>query len=135
MEPILDKAARKLDLDRVAIRLLNAPDSSGKHGEKRESMSSAFLKEALQKGAERFKWDEKIKLSGQRRGSKVIGVGVGSAFHQAGFNGFDGLVRITPDGKLHIHTGVATLGTYSHSATARVAAEMLNYSWDNVIIE
>jgi CO/xanthine dehydrogenase Mo-binding subunit len=45
------------------------------------------------------------------------------------------MVRITPDGKLHVHTGVGNLGTYSHSATARVAAEMLNYAWDNVIIE
>ncbi len=44
-------------------------------------------------------------------------------------------MRITPDGKLHVHTGVGNLGTYSHSATARVAAEMLNYAWDNVIIE
>jgi CO/xanthine dehydrogenase Mo-binding subunit len=135
MEPILDKAARKLDIDRVAIRMINAPDSGGKHGEKRESFTSAFLKEALQKGAERFKWDEKIKLSGQRRGSKVIGVGVGSAFHQAGFNGFDGLVRITPDGKVHIHTGVGNLGTYSYAATSRVAAEVLKCKWENCIIE
>ena len=44
-------------------------------------------------------------------------------------------MRITPDGKLHIHTGVGNLGTYSHSATARVAAEFLNYNWDNAIIE
>jgi CO/xanthine dehydrogenase Mo-binding subunit len=135
MEPILDKAARKLDIDRLAIRMINAPDSNSKHGEKRESISSAFLKEALQKGAERFKWEEKIKLSGQRRGSKVIGVGVGSAFHSAGFNGFDGLVRITPDGKIHIHTGVGNLGTYSYAATSRVAAEVLKCKWENCIIE
>src|SRR5262249_23918210 len=49
--------------------------------------------------------------------------------------GFDGLLRITPDGKLHVHTGVGNLGTYSHSATARVAAEVLNYNWDNASIE
>jgi CO/xanthine dehydrogenase Mo-binding subunit len=30
---------------------------------------------------------------------------------------------------------VGNLGTYSHSATARVAAEFLNYNWDNAIIE
>src|SRR6266478_3567541 len=131
----LDKAARKLDLDRVAIRMINAPDNGGKHGEKREGFSSAFLKEALQKGADRFKWDEKIKLSGQRRGSKVIGVGVGSAFHAAGLSGFDGLVRITPDGKVHIHTGVGNLGTYSYAATSRVTAEVLKCNWENCIIE
>src|SRR5260370_28812706 len=94
-----------------------------------------MLKEALQKGAERLKWDEKGKLSGQRRGSKVIGVGVGSAFHQAGFNGFDGLVRITPDGKIHIHTGVGNLGTHSYAATSPVAAQGLKCKWENCIIE
>ena len=65
----------------------------------------------------------------------MTGIGIGQGYHSAGSNGFDGIVRITPDGKLHVHTGVGNLGTYSHSATARVAAEMLNYNWDNVIIE
>jgi len=135
MEPILDKAARQLGIDRLAIRLINAPDSNGKHGEKQEPMTSAFLKDALEKGAGRFKWEEKLKLSGQRRGSKVVGIGVGSAFHSAGQTGFDGLVRITPDGKTHIHTGVGNLGTYSYAGTARVAAEVLKVNWDNVILE
>jgi xanthine dehydrogenase molybdenum-binding subunit len=135
MEPILDKAARKLDLDRVAVRVVNAPDNSGKEGEKQGPISSAYLKDALQKGAATFKWDEKLKRSGERKGSKVIGVGVGTAFHQAGFNGFDGLVRITPDGKIHIHTGVGNLGTYSYATTSRVAAEVLKCKWENCVIE
>jgi CO/xanthine dehydrogenase Mo-binding subunit len=135
MEPILDKAARQLGVDRLAIRLINAPDSNAKHGEKQEPVTSAFLKDALEKGAARFKWEEKLKLSGQRRGSKVVGVGIGSAFHSAGQTGFDGLVRITPDGKTHIHTGVGNLGTYSYAGTARVAAEVLKVNWDNVILE
>ena len=72
--------------------------------------------------------------SGQRNGSKVRGVGVGTAYHSAGGNGFDGLVRITPDGKIHIHTGVGNLGTYSHTGTSRVAAEVLKANWDNCIV-
>ena len=135
MEPIMDKAARQLGIDRLAIRLINAPDSDGKEGEHQAPLTSAFLKDALQKGAERFKWEEKLKLSGQRKGSKVIGVGVGSAFHPAGQTGFDGLVRITPDGKIHIHTGVGNLGTYSYAGTARTAAEVLKVNWDNVVLE
>jgi CO/xanthine dehydrogenase Mo-binding subunit len=135
MEPIMDKAARQLGLDRVAIRRINAPDNDAKHGAKREPVTSAFLKDALDKGAEKFKWAEKVKLSGQRKGSKVIGVGVGSAFHSAGMTGFDGIVRITPDGKIHIHTGVGNLGTYSYASTSRVAAEVLKCRWENCIIE
>ena len=44
-------------------------------------------------------------------------------------------MRITPDGKLHIHTGVGNLGTFSHSATARIAAEVLKCDWENCILE
>ncbi|MEE8443950.1 MAG: molybdopterin cofactor-binding domain-containing protein, partial [Alphaproteobacteria bacterium] len=73
--------------------------------------------------------------SGQRNGSKVIGVGVGQGFHAAGANGFDGLVRITPDGKLHIHSGVGNLGTYSYAATSRAAAEALGSKWEDCVIE
>ena len=136
MEPILDKAARKLGIDRVAIRKINAPDNNAKHGAKRAPVTSAYLKEALDKGAARFKWEEKVKLSGTAQGvSKVIGVGVGTAFHSGGFHGFDGLVRITPDGKVHIHTGVGNLGTYSYAGTARVVAEVLKCKWDTCVIE
>ena len=54
--------------------------------------------------------------------------------HPAGFSGFDGLVRILPDGKLYIHTGVGNLGTYSYAATSRIAAEILKYDWEDCVI-
>jgi CO/xanthine dehydrogenase Mo-binding subunit len=98
-------------------------------------MTSSYLKEALAMGADKFGWDEKKKQSGRKNGPKVIGVGIGQAFHSAGFNGFDGLVRITTDGKLHIHSGAGNLGTYSYAATARVAAEVLGYEWKDCVIE
>ena len=82
-------------------------------------------------GAEQFDWKERRARSGQRNGSKVRATAVGQAFHSAGSNGFDGLVRITPDGILHIHSGVGNLGTYSYASTARVAADVLKYDWDN----
>ena len=97
-------------------------------------VTSAYLKDALDRGAELFNWRERQARSGQATGSKVRGVGVGTAYHSAGGNGFDGLVRITPDGKIHIHTGVGNLGTYSHTVTSRVAAEMLKANWDNCIV-
>jgi len=139
IEPIIDKAARQLGLDRVAIRRINAPDSTGKIWDFRQKtlspLTSAFQKEALDKGAVLFNWEEKKKTSGQRKGSKVIGVGVGQCYHGGGSSGFDGLVGIAPDGKLHVHNGVGNLGTYSYAGTARVAAEVLNYRWENCVIE
>ena len=135
IEPMLDKAARELGLDPLTIRQVNAPQSDDSYGANQGSLTSSHLSEALAIGAERFDWSAKLARSGQRNGSKVIGVGVGQAYHSAGSNGFDGLVRLTPDGKLHIHTGVGNLGTYSHTATSRVAAEVLKCNWDNCIVE
>src|SRR3954470_11505237 len=135
VEPMFDKAAKQLNIDRIAIRRINAPDNNGKIGKDRGPLTSAFQKEALDKAAQMFKWSERKKLSGQRTGSKVIGVGIGQGYHSAGTNGFDGLLRITSDGKLHVHTGIGNLGTYSHSATARVAADLMNCDWENVVIE
>jgi xanthine dehydrogenase molybdenum-binding subunit len=139
VDPHLDRAAKALGLDRLAIRRINAPDgmngTNGKINGDRQPMSSAFLKEALDQGAALFKWDERIKRNGQRKGSKITAVGVGQAYHGCGYNGYDGLVRITPDGKLHVHTGVGNLGTYSYASTSRAAAEVLNCSWENTIIE
>jgi CO/xanthine dehydrogenase Mo-binding subunit len=93
------------------------------------------LREALEKGAAEFRLTERMARSGQKVGSKVTGIGIGQAFHPAGFAGFDGLCQITPDGKLHLHSGVGNLGTYSHTGTSRIAAEVLKANWDNCIVE
>jgi len=135
MEPLLDKAARELKIDRLAIRLKNAGGHQAPFGAKRATVSSCYIKEALEQGAQKFGWQERLARHGKKNGSKVTAVAVGQAFHPAGFNGFDGLLRILPTGKVHIHTGVGNLGTFSHSSTSRIAAEVLKLNWDDVIIE
>jgi xanthine dehydrogenase molybdenum-binding subunit len=135
VEPLIDKAARELGIDRLEIRRINSPPRDARFGEAQGPVTSSYIREAYDKGAEAFGWAAKAATSGQRNGSKVRSVGVGQAFHPAGFTGFDGLVRIMPDGKLHIHTGVGNLGTYSHTGTARIAAEVLGYDWANCVVE
>ncbi len=137
LEPIIDKAARKLGIDRLAIRLANAPGGGrkGKIGAKQVPLTSAYLYEGLKQGAKKFNYEARVKKAGKQANGKIRSVGIGQAYHAAGYNGWDGMVRITPDGKLHIHTGVGNLGTYSYAATSRVAAEVLGYDWNNTVIE
>ena len=135
LEPLLDKAANALGLDRLAIRRINAAGNDAKYDAQQGPVTSAYQREALERGAAAFNWDERKSRSGQARGSKVTGVGIGQAFHAAGRGGLDGIVRITPDGKLHVHCGVGNLGTYSYAATSRVAPEVLKVRWENVVIE
>ncbi len=44
-------------------------------------------------------------------------------------------MRIRPSGKVHIHTGVGNLGTFSHSSTSRIAAEVLKLDWEKCVIQ
>lgn len=134
-EPLLCQAARKLGIDEVEIRKINAPTTGIAFGVpekdgKRPHFTSAFAREALEQGAKKFNWAERKKRNGQVRGTKVTGVGVSLANFTAGTIGFDGMIALTPEGKLNIYSGVGNIGTLSVYDTARVAAEMLDMPWD-----
>ena len=133
MEPILAKAARQLSLDQVEIRKINAPEGKAPFGPevngKRGHSTSAFLKEAFDRGAEQFKWKERIARP-KRSGTKVRGVGVSSSAFFAGSTGYDGLIVIRPDGRIAIQSGIGNLGTESISDVHRVVAEVLGVPWE-----
>ena len=134
MEPVLAKAARKLGIDQVAIRRLNAPEGKAEFGAamggKRGHTTSCFIKEALDRGAEQFKWDERRARSPKRNGSKVRGIGVSMSTFVSGSIGYDGLIVIKPDGRLYIQSGIGNHGTESVSDVHRVAAEIVGVPWE-----
>src|SRR6266508_1050974 len=137
MEPILAKAARKLNVDQVAIHRVNAPEGKAVFGRpnprgERPHATSAFVKEALDRGAEQFMWTERKVRGGKRQGSKVRGYGVAMSSFVAGSTGYDGLFVITPDGRMHIQSGIGNLGTESMSDCHRVSAEMVGMPWEKV---
>jgi CO/xanthine dehydrogenase Mo-binding subunit len=139
MEPVIAKGARKLGIDQVEIRKINAPAGKARFGPpnaqgNRAYSTSCFLKEALDQGKELFKWDEKIARSGKRVGNKVRGSGVAVSSYNAGSVGFDGMFILKPDGRLAIYTGIGNLGTESWSDCQRVTAEMLGMPWEKVDI-
>jgi CO/xanthine dehydrogenase Mo-binding subunit len=135
MEPILAKAARKLNVDQVAIHRVNAPEGKAVFGRpnprgERPHATSAFVKEALDRGAEQFNWTERKVRGGKRQGSKVRGYGVATSSFVAGSTGYDGLFVIKPDGRLYIQSGIGNLGTESMSDCHRVSAEMVGMPWE-----
>jgi CO/xanthine dehydrogenase Mo-binding subunit len=137
LAPLMDKAARQLGIDRTEIIRINAPAGQATFGPpgrtgQQGNVSSAFVREALDKGMAAFNWSERLQRSGQRNGSKVTGIGVALSTFSAGSSGVDGLIVLRPDGRLQIHTGVGNLGTESFSDTARAAAEALDMPWDKV---
>ena len=134
IEPIIAKAARKLGIDQVAVRRINCPEGKAELGPaiqgKRQYATSAFLKEALDRGAEQFKWAERVARTPKRIGTKVRGVGVSLSCYVGGTIGFDGLLVIKPDGRITFQSGIGNLGTESVIDVHRVGAEVLGVPWE-----
>jgi CO/xanthine dehydrogenase Mo-binding subunit len=134
IEPIIAKAARKLGLDQVAIRRINCPEGKAKFGPpvqgQLQHATSAFLKEALDRGAEQFNWKDRVERTPKRIGSKVRGVGVALSSYVGGTIGFDGLLVITPAGRIQFQSGIGNLGTESVIDVHRVGAEILGVPWE-----
>jgi xanthine dehydrogenase molybdenum-binding subunit len=134
IEPIIAKAARKLGVDQVAIRRINCPEGKAEFGPpqqgKLQHATSAFIKEALDRGAEQFKWNERIARTPKRIGTKVRGVGVSLSSYVGGTIGFDGLLVITPDGRVIFQSGIGNLGTESVIDVHRAGAEVLGVPWE-----
>jgi CO/xanthine dehydrogenase Mo-binding subunit len=137
IEPVLSKAARQLGIDQLEIRKINAPSGRAEFGPvqpngRRNRATSAFVREALDRGAAMFNWNERKARARQRQGSKIRGVGVAVGPHGAGSIGFDSIMTIRPDGRLYVQSGVGNLGTHSVLDLARVAAEVLDMPWQKV---
>ena len=134
IEPIIAKAARKLELDQVAIRYITCPEGKAQYGPlvkgQMQHATSAFLKEALQRGAEKFNWQGRVARRPKRIGSKVRGVGVSLSCYVGGTIGFDGLLVITPDGRVRFQSGIGNLGTESVIDVHRAGAEVLGVPWE-----
>jgi xanthine dehydrogenase molybdenum-binding subunit len=133
IEPILAKAARKLNVDQVALRHVNCPEGKAEFGPvakgARGHATSCFLKIALDRGAQQFRWNERVRQT-KRSGTKARGVGVSLSAYVGGSTGFDGLLVITPQGRVQFQSGIGNLGTESVIDVHRAGAEKLGVPWE-----
>ena len=132
--PLMQKAANQLGVDQLELMKTNAPAGQATFGRPRQgrqgNVSSAFVREAVDRGAAQFDWEAMKARSGQRAGSTVTGIGVALSGFAAGTSGLDGLLAIRPDGRVYIHQGIGNLGTESVFDTARAAMEALQTDWE-----
>ena len=73
MEGVVTKAANKLGIDQLAIRRVNSPEGKAKYGPpaakgERRYVTSASVKQALDRGATLFNWSERVARAGKRTG-------------------------------------------------------------------
>ena len=138
MEPLLAQAAHRLKIDAVALHRINAPSGKAllggpnKEGT-RSHVTSAFVQQAIDRGADLFQWNDRKARSGTRNGTKARGIGISVSPFIGGYSiGYDSVMTIRPDGRLYVQSGIGNLGTHSVIDTARVAAEVLDAPWETV---
>lgn len=135
LETLMDEAAEKLNMDPVELRLLNInetgdPDSG-------LPWSSNGLREAIEKGAEAFRWKERWQgwdSVNQDEGPIKRGVGFMALASNKGSKGppMTGVVEIPPDGSVLVIQGGAHIGGPQRTTFAMIAAETLGASIDQV---
>ncbi len=137
MEPVLAKAARKLGVDQVATSGVSTRQKARRSSDpwwerKQLYATSAFIKEALERGAEMFKWDERKALP-KRSGSKARGVGVSSSCYVGGSIGLRRPLRYQAGWQgIHSVRYRESTGTESLTDVHRVVAEYVGVPWEKV---
>ena len=131
-EPILSKAAKKLGLDQVAVRRINAPGRPRAVRARAAQRQAGLRHERVRQGSARqgpravpVGREEGVGYSGKKQGHLARGIGVAVSPYSGGSIGFDGLFIIKPDGRITFQSGIGNLGTHSVFDVHRQAAEML----------
>src|SRR5215203_5047286 len=79
LEAAMDEMAEKLGMDPVEFRVVNDTQVDPEHPERR--FSQRQLVQCLRTGAERFGWNRRSAMPGQRReGRWLVGMGVAAGF-------------------------------------------------------
>ena len=133
----LSKAAKKLGLDQVEVRKINAPAGKAPFGPalpngKQAYVTSAFVKEALDKGRELFEWEaKKASLSGKRsRAPRRAASASRSARTPAARSASTACSSSSPTAASSSSRASATSARTRCSTCTAQAAEMLGVPWE-----
>lgn len=121
IENNMDRAAEKLNIDPVELRLMNLLKEGDLDGGGKITHSNASI-EALRGAAEEFGWDKPVrKPDGQWRYGK--GVAVGNKVGYFGESGTSARCKVREDGDIEIYVSHVELGQGAITVDAQSAAE------------
>ncbi len=134
MEQMMDALAEQLDMDPVALRLLNIPDGTQARGNK--PYTTDGLRLCIEQGAKAFGWDQ-AKAAPRGNGHLQRGVGMAAANWFVGDGGPPSTVilRLYADGTANLNMGASDIGTGTKTVMAMVVAEEFGMEPDAVQIE
>jgi aerobic carbon-monoxide dehydrogenase large subunit len=140
MERLLDLAAARLGLDRVAIRERNLipPEAfpydvglvSRDNGPRR--YDSGNYPECLRRAVEAVGWTT---FARQRAGGRRVGLGLALFVEDTGLGPYEGIrVRVDPDGRVFVYSGASSQGQAHETTLAQIVADDLSVPLEQVTV-
>ena len=133
LEVAMDEMAYALNIDPLELRLRNWAD---KDYQLDLPWSSRRLKEAYQKGAEAFGWDQRIMTPrSMREGRELIGWGMASGTYPVNKLPAEAKIILTPQGTFVVQCGGADIGTGTYTILAQTAADILGVASTTIEVQ
>ena len=133
LESVMDELAHTLDMDPIALRILNDTQVDPEHPER--PFTQRALITCLTEGAARFGWEARQARPAQvREGEWLIGMGVAAAFRNNIVSPSAARVELTSDGRIVVETDMTDIGTGSYTIIGQTAAEMMGVTLDAVTV-
>ena len=133
LEIAMDEMAERLKLDPIEFRSRNDTQVDPEHPHR--PFSQRKLVQCMRIGAERFGWNARPPLPGQKRdGRWLIGMGMAAAFRNNMLMKSGARVRLDARGIVTVETDMTDIGTGSYTIIAQTAAEMMGLPLDKVVV-
>ena len=122
LESAMDELAVALNMNPIALRLLNEPDADPESG---KPWSSRSMRACLEQGAKRFGWDRRGAPGSRREGRWMIGMGVAAASYPVVPLPASARLTLHRDGTAKVELAASDLGTGTYTIMRQVAAAAL----------
>ena len=130
VECAMDELAGALNMDPVALRLLNEPSID--EGENRP-FSSRSLKDCIEQGAARFGWSRRDpRPRAMRDGRLLIGWGMATATYPAFHAPAGARARLRGNGPAEVEAAASDMGPGTYTSMTQVAADALGLPPEHV---
>ncbi len=122
LESAMDELAVALNMDPIALRLLNEPDADPESG---KPWSSRSMRACLEQGARHFGWDRRRAPGAWRDGRWMVGMGVAAASYPVVPLPASARLTLHRDGTAKVELAASDLGTGTYTILRQVAAAAL----------
>ncbi len=135
LEQLVDRAAQKIGMDPLEVRLKNAKHV-GDLSSTGIPMETCTFEEMIKLGAEKIGWKEK-KARKKGNGTKRYGIGMGIAMDVSGAHPFNiqhrnAFIKFNEDGSVNLLVSAADMGQNTPGAMVQIAAEALGLKYEDI---